>query len=109
MKRAYFVPDSFRLSDGLKSWATAKYRIDDAEAERQFELMRDHEFRRQYSDWSRVYRNWIRKADELGTLKRERKLRKPAELTAEQKQEDLAKWEADMLRLGAKPIKVRKS
>jgi hypothetical protein len=108
MSRGYFVPDSFTVTDGLRAWAKAKYHIDDAEIDRQFELMQDHEFRRQYSDWSRVFRNWIRKADELGTLKRKRTQRRPEELSAEQKQRDLLKWEVDMKRLGVTPIRAAK-
>lgn len=94
-----FVPDNFQPKDKDIEWAMHEFNIARTEVDRQVELLRDHEFRRNYTDWNRVFRNWMRKADEIQTLKREQRLRRPEELTDEQRAADIRKWEDDMRRL----------
>jgi hypothetical protein len=105
-----FVPTAFILTDELRTWAREKYRVTDEEICRQFEMMRDHEFRRDYTCWQRVFRNWMRKADELSLLKRDRKLRTPTELTEDERVEEILKWQRDLERLKKirPPLKVVK-
>ena len=93
-----FVPDNFTPREVDIKWAMKEYNIDSKEVTRQFELMRDHEFRRSYSDFNRVFRNWIRKADEIQTLRREHKPRVVEELTDEQRQQDIEKFNEEMKR-----------
>ena len=101
MKRYYFVPDDFTLTPDLEKWAIKTFRIDKAEVYRQLELMRDHEFRRPYSCWTRVFRNWMRTAERIESLRRERQYRQPDELSDEQRKADEAKAWQDLNRLKA--------
>jgi hypothetical protein len=84
------------------------FNIDEAEVFRQIQgddidrNMRDYEFSRRYSDWNRVFRNWMRKANSMGSLRRERKLRLVEESTPEERERDIEKWREDMERLGVK-------
>jgi len=98
MKRSYFCPEDFTLTDDLLAWATNEFNISEKEAQRQLTLMLDHEFRRPYSSWTRVYRNWIRKAEEIGQLRRERKPRLVEEISDEQRQRDILAFHEDMKR-----------
>ena len=100
MKRSYFCPESFLPAPNDVKWAIDTFKIDKDEVMRQVELMKDHEFRRAYSSWPRVFRNWMRKAEEINTLKRPRTyFSTQVELTDEQREEDRKKWEEDMRRL----------
>jgi len=55
--------------------------------------MRDHEFRRNYTDWNRVFRNWMRKADQINTLNKEHLYQQPLEMSKEERQaEDVKAW-----------------
>ncbi len=83
-----FPPDDFRPSIPNLNWAMKEFNITADEARRQSELMADHEFMRPYTDWQRVWRNWMRKAEEIQTLRRERKPWKPEVVTDEMKAED---------------------
>jgi len=65
-----FVPDGFKPLDKDIVWAMTKFRISRQEADRQLEAFRDHEFRRNYTDWNRCFRNWFRSADKYGLLDR---------------------------------------
>jgi hypothetical protein len=65
-------------------------------------LMRDHEFRRPYSDWNRVFRNWMRKAEDIQSLKRERTMPRQLELSPDQRAEDQRKFEEQMKKWGVK-------
>ena len=94
-----FVPESFKLRDQDVEWAIKEFRIEKKEVLRQLELMRDHEFRRSYTDWNRVFRNWMRKAEVIESLQRGR--RKPDEYTEEQRQVDARKAWAELNRLKA--------
>jgi hypothetical protein len=101
-RRSYFVPEKYQPSEVVRNWAMDEFNIDEKEVGRQLMLMRDHEFRRPYSDWDRVFRNWIRKADEIQSLKRERKPRQPDILSETDRKAEHEKWLADMKRLGVK-------
>jgi hypothetical protein len=97
-----FVPDNFTPRSSDIRWAIKEFDIDSKEVTRQFELMRDHEFRRSYTDWNRVFRNWMRKAQEIGTLKREHKYTTTQhELTDEERQQDIEKFKEQMKRFKA--------
>ena len=100
--RSYFVPESFEPDDKLIEWAKKTFNIAEAEIERQLELCKDHEFRRPYSCWTRVFRNWLRKCEELGTFRRERKLRQPEELSEDERQQDLLRYKEQMEKYGVK-------
>jgi hypothetical protein len=84
----HFAPDDFTVSLPNQEWAMKEFKIDRHEVFRQTELMIDHEFKRNYTDWQRVFRNWMRKAEEIGTLKREFKHRNPHIVSDEQKKKD---------------------
>ena len=99
MKRSYFVPDSWNPREKDIEWCVKEFKVSTDEALRQVTLMRDYEFKRGYSDWNRVLRNWYRKAEQLGTFERERVMRKPAEYTEEERKADAAKAWAEMNRL----------
>lgn len=100
--RTYFVPDSWEPDNKLIMWASKTFDLKTMEIFRQVDLMRDHEFRRPYSCWDRVFRNWMRKAEELGTFRRERKLRQPEELSEQDRQQDLLKFKEQMEKYGVK-------
>ena len=63
LKMTKFCPEKFEPRPKDVEWAKFAFKITDDEAKRQLELLRDREFRRNYTDWNRVYRNWMRKAD----------------------------------------------
>lgn len=58
-----FVPDDFELSDELYEWTKKKAPYMPIGLE--FERFHDYEFRRPYTDWPRVWRNWVRKWNEI--------------------------------------------
>ena len=89
-------PDDFRPSIPNINWAMAEFNITADEARRQAELMIDHEFLRHYTCWQRVYRNWMRKAEDIQTLRRERKHRKPEVVTKLMNDEDQRKFDAQI-------------
>ena len=93
-----FVPDNFKPKSSDVEWAIQKFDIDETEVNRQFEQMADHEFRRSYTDWNRVFRNWIRKSSELETLYRERKPWKPEVVTDDMRKEDQRSFDAQIER-----------
>ena len=94
-----FVPDNFTPKSSDIEWAIKEFNIDSKEVTRQFELMKDHEFRRSYTDFNRVFRNWFRTAERIDTLKRERQYRGPRELTPEERAIDADKAEENLNRL----------
>jgi hypothetical protein len=98
-----FVPESWEPGPELYEWAAENFNIDDREVNRQLELMRDHEFRRSYTDWNRVFRNWIRKGDEIQSLRRPRpqytSTAGPSELTPEQRAAEEARFKENLERL----------
>lgn len=93
---ARFAPKDFEPTDKNIKWALETFKISRKELDRQTELMLDHEFRRSYTDFQRVWRNWIRKADEIGTLKREYTHRKPEVVTEDMRQQDMTKFQEQM-------------
>ncbi len=95
-----FVPDNWKPRPEDINWAMEKYKISCQEADRQLEEFRDHEFRRDYTDWNRCFRNWFRSADKYDLLFRERQPWKPEVVTEKMKKEDQQKWVEDMHRLG---------
>ena len=64
----WFVPNDFKPTFDNIEWAMKKFSITRNECEAQAERMIDHEFVKEYSDWQRVFRNWLRKADDFGIL-----------------------------------------
>jgi len=79
-----------------------EFNITADEARRQAEMMVDHEFLRHYTDWQRVYRNWMRKAEEIQTFRREHKPRQPEVITNEMRSEDLKKFDEQIERFANK-------
>ncbi len=102
MKVTRFVPDSFIPKDKDIAWAMENFGITRQEANRQLEEFRDHEFRRDYTDWNKCFRNWFRSADKYDLLKREHKPRLVEEVSEEQLQRDRAASWADIERLRTK-------
>ena len=94
-----FVPDNWNPRPEDITWAINNFNITRQEADRQLEELRDYEFKRHYTDFNRVYRNWFRTADKHDLLKREHKPRLVEEVSEEQLQKDReASW-ADIERL----------
>ena len=91
------VPKGFIVTDELKEWAKKKFQVDDEEVERQEEEWRDHEYKRSYSHWDKVWRNWWRRANEFDTIKRPMQRRTVEKLTDEQRQADILAFERDPL------------
>jgi hypothetical protein len=91
-----FVPDSFTPKSSDIDWAIEEFDISRKEVLRQLDLMRDHEFRRSYTDFNRVFRNWMRKADEIGKFEREHQPRRPEVVTDEKRKEDADKSIVEM-------------
>ena len=90
------VPANFKPRQSDVDWAMQKFNISRAEVDRQLEELRDHEFKRGYTDWNRVIRNWFRSANKDDLLKREPVYRKPEELSQEQHDADAEKAWAHM-------------
>ena len=93
-----FVPEKWSVREKDVEWAMKEFNITKKEVERQIGEMRDYEFRRHYTDFNRVFRNWIKTADRLNKLHRERSYRKPAQITAEERAQDSAKSWAELNR-----------
>lgn len=104
MKRSHFAPDDFEITEDRLKWAMETFGITKKEVERQTDEWHDYEYKRAYSDWNRAWKRWFRQADKFGTLHRERVVRKPQEVSDEERQADLLKWERDMERLGVSPL-----
>lgn len=99
MKRSYTAPDDFEPTPEQIKWAIDTFRISKNEVLRQTEEWKDFEYKRAYFDWNRAWKRWFRQAEKFDTLKRERVYRKPEEVTEEQRQEDIRRWNEDMRRL----------
>ena len=93
-----FVPENWTPREADIALVMTRHNITRQEADRQLEELRDYEFKRHYTDFNRVYRNWFRAADKYDLLKREHKLRLVEEPTEEQLQKDREDWAADMKR-----------
>ncbi len=97
-----FCPDKFEPKAKDIEWAMTEFKVTKSEVLRQLVLMRDHEFRRPYTDWHRVFRNWLRKCEEIETFKRERIRRVVAVLSEEERKTDAQAAWATMHKYGAK-------
>lgn len=62
-----FVPESFKVTEELYKWAR-EMGISDRDIRSQTDVFMDHEFRRPYTDWNRVWRNWMRKSVQIGNV-----------------------------------------
>lgn len=98
-----FVPQDWVPKEKDIQWGIETFNVEKKEVLRQLELMRDHEFRRSYTDWNRVFRNWLRKCEELETFRRQHR-RQPEQVTEDMLQEDRKRWEEDMRRLGVSVV-----
>ena len=67
MSKSCFTPDNWSPSARSREWALSEG-FTEQQIKSEMEKMKDHEFRRPYSDWDRVFRNWLRKAVEIGTV-----------------------------------------
>lgn len=65
-----FVPFDFELTPELKKWAKNEG-ISDRDVRFQTEIFLDHEFKRSYTKWDRVWKNWMRKAIQIGQIQLE--------------------------------------
>ena len=90
------VPANFEPRQKDIDWAMAEFGISREEVDRQTEELRDHEFKRSYTDFNRVFRNWFRAADKYDLLKREPVYRQPEEISQEQHDADAEKAWAHM-------------
>lgn len=104
MRRKYprteFCPERWAPLEKDIEWAKIEYRIDDKEVARQVAKLRRREFRRKYTDWDRVFQNWIIKSHRIGDLHRERAHHRPLQtLSDDERREDQKKFEADIKRL----------
>ena len=97
-----FCPDKFKPKQTDIEWAKKEFNVSEKEVNRQLALMRDHEFRRNYSDWNRVFRNWLRKAEDMQSFKREHKHRTIEQLSDEDRKTDAQKAWEQMKKYGAK-------
>ena len=92
-----FVPNNFKPRQSDIDWAIKEFDISREEVfrhldgDRDVKGLRDHEFPRPYTDWNRVFKNWLKKAYQLGHMRRERKAYKAEEYTEEDRKADAAK------------------
>ena len=95
MKR--FVPDNWELTDKLRDYARKKG-LSDSQIDDQEEAFRLCQFPRDILCWDRAWQRWIRNAIEWGkvVVTRDVNYRQPKELSDEERQKDLAKFEKDM-------------
>ena len=91
----WFCPEDFTLSDKSVDFAK-KHGLNDQTIEDQFEAMQDQEFNRNYSDWDRVFRNWIRRGIKWGHIVSPWEPRVVEEVTDDQRQADNDKAVAQM-------------
>ena len=86
--------DDFEPTEKNQRWARITFCITQDEVKRQTEMFLEHEFNRHYTHWQICWRRWIRKADEIQTMRRPHVPRTPEDLSEEQKEEDRKKgWE----------------
>ena len=103
-----FVPESFTAREKDILWAMAEFKITRKEVLRQITLMRDHEFMRSYTCWNRVLRNWMRKAEDIKTLRREHQYTQPEGLSDEQRAIDARRGDENLSRLKQMALTVVK-
>ena len=92
------IDPDFKISDKLRLWANEKSpQIDiDAETERFVDYWLAHG--KKMASWDATWRNWMRRAPEMGGAMKPRGHRKPEIVTEEQLAEDRRKWADDMRR-----------
>lgn len=73
--RKRLAPDSFAVSDAIRSWAQGEPGLEDVDLEMNLEACLDwHRAKGTKAiDWDAVYRNWLRKGREFGTLVKQRR------------------------------------
>lgn len=100
MSKWFFVPEEWEISSALRKWAYGKG-LSDRQIDELEEAFRDHQFKRPMMRADACFRNWIRNAIKWGdvTPAVTKQYRRPEELSNEQRQADLLKWEQDMKRL----------
>ena len=100
MSRWYFVPDDWEMSDSLRQWSRDKG-LTDKQIDDELEAFRDHQYKRPMMRPDACWRNWVRNAIKWGTVVPtvQREYRRPEELSDDQRQQDLLKWEQDMKKL----------
>ena len=100
MARWYFVPKDWEISEDLLKWTRNKG-LSDNQIEEVLESYRDHQYKRPMMDPNACWRNWVKNAIKWGDVvpTTVKVYNKPQELTDEQKQADLRKWEEDMRKL----------
>ena len=91
----WFVPDSFELNEKSIDFAM-KHGLSKEMVSDQFEAMQDCEFKQNYRDWDRVFRNWIRRGIKWGDITPPRKPRSVEVITDEQYKSDADKAVAQM-------------
>ena len=91
----WFVPDSFTLSEKSIDFAM-KYGLSKEMIADQLEAMQDCEFKQNYRDWDRVFRNWIRRGIKWGNITPPSKPRTVETVTDEQYKSDADKAVAQM-------------
>jgi uncharacterized protein YdaU (DUF1376 family) len=70
-----FVPEEFQITAALMEWARKER--PDLNLDVEVEKFRDYEFARAYTDWERVFKNWIRNAKGQSFQKAAQKSFKP--------------------------------
>ena len=102
-----FVPSDWKLTPKLRQWTldfrtTEGQRIDPHTIDRLEEEFRDVEFPKPRSCFDRCWRRFIRNQVEWGKAKLISPMRKPEELTEDQRQADILAFDRDMKRYGVK-------
>ena len=80
-----FAPDNFKPSEKNILWAIETFNVSRDEVQNQVDQLLDHEFKRSYTEWQRVFRNWMRTANKHGLLLKERVYYKEEVISDEQK------------------------
>ena len=60
VRNTRFVPPDYVIPEELKAWAASER--PDLNVSVEIEKFRDYEFKRPYSAWDKVFKNWIRNA-----------------------------------------------
>ena len=95
-----FIPEDWQLSDKLRDWTHSKG-ISDSQIEDMLEDFKNHQFKRVMYRPDACWMNWVKNSIRWGqvvpTVQRE--LRRPDEISEEQRKADAAKAWAEMNRL----------
>ena len=109
MKRSYFVPDDWELTDKLRQYARDKKLTEDT-IDAQEERFRVTQFTRPILNWDKCWMRWILNAIEWGKVQpmQEPKHRQVEELTTEERLIDNIKHDAEVAALRQRRLKVVK-